>query len=84
MEITPRPSTMRVGETRELSVQVIDRSGRPILGTPVELKWITDVRLANNPVPISFDTPGRQAVVASLGTRVDTLWVHVTESPSRP
>jgi len=37
--ISPRPTTMRTGERRSFSVLVVDRAGRAIEGTPVQLRW---------------------------------------------
>lgn len=39
LAISPRPTTMRTGERRSFSVRVVDRAGRAIEGTPVELRW---------------------------------------------
>jgi hypothetical protein len=37
--ISPRPTTMRAGELQSFSVRVVDRAGRVIEGTPVQLRW---------------------------------------------
>jgi hypothetical protein len=86
LEITPRFSTMRVGERRELRVRVLDRSGRPITGAPVKLGGEGPGMLnisGSNPYTVSFDTPGRHGVTASLGSRADTLWVQVIGTADR-
>jgi hypothetical protein len=39
LTISPRPTTLRTGERRSCSVLVLDRAGRTIEGTPVQLRW---------------------------------------------
>jgi hypothetical protein len=39
LTISPRPTTMRAGVHRSFSVQVLDRAGRTIEGTPVQVRW---------------------------------------------
>jgi hypothetical protein len=39
LAISPRPKRMRLGEPQSFTVRVVDRAGRVIEGTPVQLRW---------------------------------------------
>ena len=84
--ISPRPATMTAGDSTLFVVRVLDRAGRTIEGTPVELMWGAKeshwASLATEPVRVSFPRPGRFEIVATLGAHADTVNVEVV-SPRR-
>lgn len=85
MLISPRPTRMIAGDSTVFTVRVLDRSGRPIRGAPVELLWGTatwrEARMATVPVNVSFREAGRFMIVAGLGEHADTLHVEVAAPP---
>jgi hypothetical protein len=85
LEIFPRPATMVTGERRAFVVLALDRSGQPIVGTPVELFWGTrdghSAALATEPVVVNFDRPGRHEIIGKLGAHADTVRLDVAGPP---
>jgi hypothetical protein len=85
VEILPRPTSMRRGDSVAFRVRVYTAAGAPLDGAPAELRWdvgtTTRVRDARRPVAVSFDSAGRRLLVGRFLHLADTLSVDVTEPP---
>ncbi len=81
VKISPRPDSVIVGSTVQFGVQAVDRAGQVIEGAPVVSRFdngrYSRVYVGPAPFRASFETPGRSTIVASLGTRADTVVVIV-------
>jgi hypothetical protein len=86
LRITPRPDTVRVGQSLPLRVLLYDATGESTDRIPVQLgctgcsgSFYDGVR----PAHIRPDTPGRMTIVASLDGLADTLSIIVADSIPR-
>ncbi|HET7550675.1 MAG TPA: hypothetical protein VFK04_05250 [Gemmatimonadaceae bacterium] len=84
IEFEPHADTISVGERLELSVRVVDRSGKVIENAPVPIVAVDGKERQRydrgSPTIIYFyGTPGRRMLVATLGGRADTSYVEVVK-----
>jgi alpha-tubulin suppressor-like RCC1 family protein len=81
VRILPRPDSVVVGSAVQFSLQALDRAGQVIEGAPVIGRFDTGRHTQGfegpGPFRAQFDVPGRRTLVASLGTRADTVAVMV-------
>jgi hypothetical protein len=85
IEFVPHPDSLRIDETIELRVRVIDDRGREYENPPAHVA-VNDgnrsyVTSAMAPLHLGFESPGTRTIVVRFGALSDTLTLRVVRAP---
>jgi hypothetical protein len=85
VRLSPRPETVRVGDTLKVTVRVFGRDGREISGAPVviTLREPGVDMTGSAPFAQPFTKPGKKTLIARFGRYEDTLTV-IAFDPKSP